>query len=258
MRQKNFTPQCFSLFYCFFHFIVKKDTEWTLLEKKKIKKEFNFISFFPLALSFVFWHWHRGCHAAPGSKKFKCQTVPLQVQVWKYWGRGGTKQVWETKQPSPPTPKGRCRGSGATRHRRRHPLLAVSVVWLGPEQLLGSAALGTEGLGGLESPVLPPSPRRSKIETAGQGSFLGASRFRGGLRRWGPLAGQGDEGTVQRLGFLGCLQPLRLPPVLASPQDVGRVPLPPLRALLLPHVVLGVLAVRGLLEALLQGEGQQC
>lgn len=35
MRQKIFTPQCFSLFYCFFHFIVKKDTEWTLLEKKK-------------------------------------------------------------------------------------------------------------------------------------------------------------------------------------------------------------------------------
>lgn len=185
----------------------------------------------------------------------------LQVQVWKYWGRRGTKQVWETKQPSPPTPKGRCRGSGATRHR--HPLLAVSVVWLGPERreggpaapLLGSVALGTEGLGGRESPVLPPSPRRSKIETAGQGSFLGASRFRGGSRRWGPLAGQGDEGTVQCLGFLGRLQPLRLPPVPASPQDVGRVPLPPLGALLLPHVVLGVLAVRGLLEALLQGRG---
>lgn len=38
MRQKIFIPQCFSLFYCFFHFIVKKDTEWTLLEEKKIKK----------------------------------------------------------------------------------------------------------------------------------------------------------------------------------------------------------------------------
>lgn len=39
MRQKIFIPQCFSPFYCFFHFIVKKDTEWTLLEKKKkIKK----------------------------------------------------------------------------------------------------------------------------------------------------------------------------------------------------------------------------
>lgn len=60
---------------------------------------------------------------------------------------------------------------------------------------------------------------------------------------------------MQRLGFLGRLQPLRLPPVLAGPQDVGRVPLPPLGALLLPHVVLGVFAMRGLLEALLQGEG---
>lgn len=39
MRQKNFIPQCFSPFYCFFHFIVKKDTEWTLLKKKKIKKK---------------------------------------------------------------------------------------------------------------------------------------------------------------------------------------------------------------------------
>lgn len=173
------------------------------------------------------------------------------------------KQVWETKQPSPPTPKGRCRGSGATRHRRRHPLLAVSVVWLGPERREGAPPprssaqrpRGRRGLGGRESPVLPPSPRRSKIETAGQGSFLGASRLRGGSRRWWPLAGQGDEGTVQRPGLLGRLQPLRLPPVPARPQDVGRVPLPPLGALLLPHVVLGVLAVRGLLEALLQGEG---
>lgn len=103
--------------------------------------------------------------------------------------------------------------------------------------------------------VLPPSPGRSKIKTASQGSFLGASRFGGGSCRRGPLAGQGDEGTVQRPGLLGRLQPLRLPPVLAGPQDAGHLALQPLGALLLPHVVLGILGVRGLLEALLQGDG---
>lgn len=57
MRQKSYIPQHFSPFVFAFHFIVKKDMEWTLLlekKKKKLKRKVNFISFFPLALSFVF------------------------------------------------------------------------------------------------------------------------------------------------------------------------------------------------------------
>lgn len=81
------------------------------------------------------------------------------------------------------------------------------------------------------------------MEPASHGSFLGAGGFGGRSRRWGPLAGQGDEGAMQRPGFLGRLQPLGLPPVPAGTQDAGHLPLQPLGALLLPHVVLGVLGV---------------
>lgn len=40
MRRKKYIPQYFSPFrFIFFHFIVKKDTEWTLLLEKKKKKD---------------------------------------------------------------------------------------------------------------------------------------------------------------------------------------------------------------------------
>lgn len=38
MRQKSYIPQHFSPFVFAFHFIVKKDMEWTLLLEKKKKK----------------------------------------------------------------------------------------------------------------------------------------------------------------------------------------------------------------------------
>lgn len=140
MRQKNFIPQCFSPFYwVFFTLLSRKTRNGRFSRKKRLKKEFNLISFFPLALSFVFWRWHRGCHAAPGSRKVQVPNCPFASTGLEILGARGNETGVGNKTTLPPTPKGRCRGSGATRHRRRrHPLLAVSVVWLGPEQREGA------------------------------------------------------------------------------------------------------------------------
>lgn len=177
----------------------------------------------------------------------------VSTRLEKYWVREGNETGLGNETTLPPTPKGgRC-----TRLLPSPPCLCQLFGWGRSGVMVPAAPLlgsGTEGLRGAES--RQSLPRRSQIEPAGHSSFLGAGRFRGCPRRWGPLTGQGDEGTMHRPGFLSCLQPLRLPPVPTGTQDAWHLPLQPLRALLLPHVVLGVLGVRWLLEALL-GKGEQ-
>lgn len=167
-------------------------------KKKKIKKNFNFISFFPLALSFVFWRWHWGCHAAPGSKKFKCQTVPLQVQAWKYWGRGGTKQAWETQQPSPPPRKDDAAGAALLAAAATIPSLLCQLFGWGRSGVRvprrPAPRLGGPGDGGARGPGLasPPAlPREIKNRDGCSGFISGGQPFRG---RLGPLRASGWAG----------------------------------------------------------------
>lgn len=106
-------------------------------------------------------------------KKFKCQTVPFASTGLEILGARGNETGVGNETTLPPTPKGRCRGSGATRHRRRrHPLLAVSVVWLGPERREGAPPprssaqrpRGRRGLGGgnRQSSRPPPGDQKSR------------------------------------------------------------------------------------------------
>lgn len=110
-----------------------------------------------------------------------CSTQQQKVQVpncpfastgLEILGARGNETGVGNETTLPPTPKGRCRGSGAARHRCRHPLLAVSVVWLGPERREGappprsSAQRPRErrglGVGNRQSSRPPPGDQKSR------------------------------------------------------------------------------------------------
>lgn len=74
----------------FFTLLSRKTRNGRFSRKKRLKKkEFNLISFFPLALSFVFWRWRRGCHAAPGSKKVQVPNCPFASTGLEILGGAG-------------------------------------------------------------------------------------------------------------------------------------------------------------------------
>lgn len=199
MRQKIFIPQCFSPFYYFFHFIVKKDTEWTLREKKKIKK--NDLTSYPFFLLLFLLSSGVGTGDVtqhPAAKKFKCQTVPSQVQVWKYRGRGETKQVWETKEPSPPPQREDAVGAVLLATAAAIPSLLCQLFGWGRSgvrvprrpapRLSGPGDGGARG-SGIASP--PALPQEIKNRDGWSGFISGGQPFPG---RLAPLGASGWAG----------------------------------------------------------------
>lgn len=125
-------------FIFIFHFIVKKDMEWTLLlKKKKIKKKI--LTSYPFSLLLFLFSSGVGTRDVTQCLAAKSSSAELSFCKYRLGNTGGTgeqNRPGKRNKPPPPTPKGRCGGSGAA--RRRNPLLAVSVVWLGPEQREGA------------------------------------------------------------------------------------------------------------------------